>query len=65
MTDEETKSVLGLGGRLITALPAQFLTLVVINVLALGFLFWFVDARANHTASVLNQLLQACLRSSS
>jgi len=62
MTDEETKSVLGLGGRLITALPAQFLTLVVINVLALGFLFWFVDARANHTASVLNQLLQACLQ---
>ena len=62
MTDEETKTVLGLGGRLITALPAQFLTLVVINVLALGFLFWFVDARANHTASVLNQLLQACLQ---
>jgi len=64
VTEEETKTVLGLGGRLITALPAQFLTLVVINVLALGFLFWFVDARANHTASVLNQLLQACLRSS-
>ena len=64
MTDEETKTVLGLGGRLITALPAQFLTLVVINVLALGFLFWFVDARANHTASVLNQLLQACLQRS-
>jgi len=62
VTDEETKTVLGLGGRLITALPAQFLTLVVINVLALGFLFWFVDARANHTASVLNQLLQACLQ---
>ena len=64
MTDEETKTVLGLGGRLITALPAQFLTLVVINILALGFLFWFVDARANHTASVLNQLLQACLQRS-
>jgi len=64
VTDEETKTVLGLGGRLITALPAQFLTLVVINVLALGFLFWFVDARANHTASVLNQLLQACLQRS-
>jgi len=64
VTDEETKTVLGLGGRLITALPAQFLTLVVINILALGFLFWFVDARANHTASVLNQLLQACLQRS-
>jgi hypothetical protein len=32
-----------------------------VNGLALGFLFWFVDARAKHTADVLNQLLSACL----
>jgi type VI protein secretion system component VasF len=48
--------------RLIRVLPPAFLMLIFINVLALGFLFWFVDARANHTASVLNQLLQACLQ---
>ena len=61
MTEEESKGLVGLGGKLIAGLPAQFLALVVINVLFLGGLFWFIDARANHTAEVLNQLLSACL----
>ena len=61
MTDAEAKGLLGLGKSVVAGLPAQFLALVVINVLFLGGLFWFVDARANHTAEVLNQLLSACL----
>ncbi len=51
-----------LSEKLVSALPPQFLALVVINVLFLGGLFWFVDARATHTAAVLNQLLSACLQ---
>ena len=46
---------------LIKALPPHFLLLVIINAAVLGFLFWFIDARAKHTAEVLNQLLSACL----
>jgi type VI protein secretion system component VasF len=46
---------------LIKALPPHFLLLVIINAGVLGFLFWFIDARAKHTAEVLNQLLTACL----
>ena len=50
-----------LSERLVSALPPQFLALLLINAMALGLLFWFVDARAKHTAQVLNQLLTACL----
>jgi hypothetical protein len=50
-----------LSEKVVSALPPQFLALVIVNVLFLGALFWFVDARAKHTADVLNQLLQACL----
>jgi len=50
-----------LSEKLVGALPPQFLALVVINVLFLGALFWFIDARANHAAEVLNQLLSSCL----
>jgi type VI protein secretion system component VasF len=50
-----------LSEKLVSALPPQFLALILINAAVLGFLFWFIDARAKHTAAVLNQLLQACL----
>lgn len=51
-----------LSEKLVSALPPQFLALVIINALVVGGLIWFVDARAKHTAAVLNQLLQACLQ---
>jgi len=41
-------------------LGPQFLTLVVINALVLGALFWFVDARAKHTMRVMDQLMASC-----
>jgi hypothetical protein len=50
-----------LGQSVVGGLGPQFLALIIVNVLFLAGLFWFVDARATHTASVLNQLLQACL----
>ncbi len=50
-----------LGQSVVHGLAPQFLALIIVNVLFLAGLFWFVDARATHTASVLDQLLRACL----
>jgi hypothetical protein len=55
------QAAIKLGGQAAHTLGPQFLALVLCNVMALGFLAWFVDARAKHTADVLNQLLSACL----
>jgi len=41
-------------------LGPQFLSLVIVNVLVLGILFWFVDARAKHTAHIMDQLMASC-----
>jgi hypothetical protein len=57
------QAAIKLGGQAAHTLGPQFLALIIVNGLALGFLFWFVDARARHTADVLNQLLHACLKS--
>lgn len=51
-----------IASQLVRSLAPQFLALVIVNVIFLAALFWFVDARAEHTASVLNQLLSACLQ---
>jgi len=53
--------IAGLSEKLIHALPPHFLLLAILNAAVLLFLFWFIDARAKHTAEVLNQLLSACL----
>jgi hypothetical protein len=55
------QAAIKLGQSVTHGLGPQFLALVLCNVMALGFLAWFVDARAKHTADVLNQLLHACL----
>ncbi len=55
------QAAIKLGQSVTHGLGPQFLALVLCNVMALGFLAWFVDARAKHTADVLNQLLSACL----
>jgi hypothetical protein len=55
------QAAIKLGQSVTHGLGPQFLALVLCNVMALGFLAWFVDARARHTADVLNQLLSACL----
>jgi hypothetical protein len=41
-------------------LGPQFLTLVVVNMLVLGTFFWFMDARARHTAHIVDKLLESC-----
>lgn len=51
-----------IGSQLVRSLAPQFLALIIITAMALGGLFWFVDARAEHTVTLINQLLQACLQ---
>jgi hypothetical protein len=55
------QAAIKLGGQAAHTLGPQFLALILVNILFLGILFWFVDARARHTADVLNRLLHACL----
>jgi hypothetical protein len=50
------------GSQLVRSLAPQFLALIIVTALALAGLFWFVNARAEHTVTLINQLLQACLQ---
>lgn len=49
----------------IRAMTPQLLALVILNILFIGILFWFLDARAQHSMAVINQLLHACLKDTS
>jgi hypothetical protein len=51
-----------LGSAVVHSLGPAFLALVLVNVLMLGALYWYVDARAQHTVTIVNQLLAACLQ---
>jgi hypothetical protein len=51
-----------LGSAVVHSLAPQFLALLLINGVFVGVLFWFVDARARHTATLINQLLAGCLQ---
>ena len=64
MTEEETKGLVGLGGKLIAGLPAQFLALIVVNLVFMGAFIWYVDARSRHSVDVIQQLLSSCLQQS-
>jgi hypothetical protein len=50
-----------LGNTVLQSLSPNFLALLILNVLMLGLLYWFVDARARYTVELLNKLLAACL----
>ena len=60
MTEEETKSVLGLGGKLIGGLPAQFLALAIVNVVGLGGLFWHLESQLESRERVLVKMVETC-----
>jgi hypothetical protein len=63
MSDEHKHPTLAqLGSQIIAALSPPFLMLILLNILFIGILFWFVDARAQHSMAVINQLLHACLK---
>jgi hypothetical protein len=65
MTDEQARGVVGavqaVSERLITALPVQFLMLLLINVLFILGLLWFLHAQSAPRERVLTQIVAACL----
>jgi len=60
VTEEETKSVLGLGGKLIAGLPAQFLALMVLNLVVVGGFVWHMDSQLDARERVLIKLIETC-----
>lgn len=60
MTDEETKSLVGLGGKLVSGLPAQFLALLAVNVLLVGGMFWHLESQLQARERVLMKLVENC-----
>jgi hypothetical protein len=62
VTDEEAKGIVGLGKQLITGLPAQFLALVVINLVVVGGLFWHMDNQLEARERVLMKLVESCAK---
>jgi hypothetical protein len=61
MTDEQATGLIGLGQKVIGALPAQFLALLVINVALVGGLLWHLDSVAVQRERVLTLLVNNCL----
>jgi hypothetical protein len=51
-----------LGSHVVTSLAPQFLALILVNVLFIGALFWYVDARAKHSVDIIEHLLAQCLK---
>jgi hypothetical protein len=60
MTEEETKGLVGLGSKLIGGLPAQFLALLVINLVVVGGLFWHLGNQLDARERVLIKLVETC-----
>lgn len=51
-----------LGNSVVASLAPNFLALLIMNAIVLGFLYWFVDARARYTVELVNKLLASCLQ---
>ena len=66
MTEAEAHGVVGaateLGGRIIGALPAQFLMLVLLNSVFIGGLLWFLDRRDTARERLLTPIVTSCLQ---
>jgi hypothetical protein len=51
-----------LGGKLVSGLPAQFLGLVVLNIVFICGLLWFLNNRDDARERLLTPILAACMR---
>lgn len=62
MTDAEAHGVAGVASKLIGSLPAQFLMLLVLNVVFILGLLWFLNARDEARERLLTPILASCLQ---
>lgn len=60
MTEEQANGLLGLAGKLSASLPAQFLALLLINLVIVGSVVWLEDQRNEAREHVLIKLLDTC-----
>jgi hypothetical protein len=60
MTEAEAKGIVGLSKQLVTALPAQFLLLLLINILLVGGFVWHMDSQLDARERVLIKLVETC-----
>jgi uncharacterized membrane protein YfcA len=65
MTEQEAHSVVGavaqVGNRLVSALPAQFLLLLLLVLLFLAGFLWFLDRRDEARERMITPVIAACL----
>jgi hypothetical protein len=60
MTEAEAKGIVGLSKQLVTALPAQFLLVLLINILLVGGFIWHMDSQLDARERVLIKLVETC-----
>jgi hypothetical protein len=60
LTDEEAKGLVGLGSKLVGGLPAQFLALLMINLVVVGGLYWHMGDQLDARERVLMKLVETC-----
>ena len=61
LTEEQAHGIIGLGSKLVGSLPAQFLSLALVNLVIVGGLFWHLDSQLAARERVLAQLVSACI----
>jgi len=54
-------SLANVGTQIVASLTPQLLAIILLNIVFIGLFIWFIDARANHTVMVMQQLLDACM----
>jgi hypothetical protein len=59
---EEQRGISGLATKVIGSLPAQFLMLILINMMFIGGLIWFLDRRDDARERMLIPILASCLK---
>lgn len=62
MTEGEAKGLIGLSSKLVGALPAQFLLLLLINVILIGGFLWHMNSQLDARERVLIKLVETCGR---
>ena len=57
-------SLTQVGTQIVSSLTPQLLVLILLNLMFIALLFWFIGARAEHSAAIMQQLLDSCLQRS-